>query len=906
MDRSELLSKAMSWMQARGWRHKLAKRRGYEQSLFEHSLIELDVLMELFPILAEPKHYGLSEVEKKTLAVAVLVHDVGKETEAWQAYIRDPKPDLWVPHVNPELTRMVVPDLCMALGLEALSDSEPVQQITAHCAEFHHSRPGRSDGAIMEAMLTGGSDRFLTLAYLVKALDHLCSAASAVEAQDAVADDPALGRHLKVARHEVMMRGVSTTFLHRAAQTAFQQRGWKPLLYFSTTTVYGADPNEAFTEPTVDEIRTALKKEIDAAITGDVTRLMVGSPTGNILPKPDLFSFPESRQYLQTAAGKINSQSFVTAYHREKKRVEETGSAGRTGKAKTKREVIEEYWKLVGRTGGAYSSLMDTDAARISFAQPEMLIFKFFKAMTDPEKVEAISAEGVALARTLYEQTFGNGSWAALQSTSTIMPAKDMAKTVDYYWTLPGSAVGRPKNETVETIHPDERREILIDLLDGIAQQVFTAIDKPSPRDALSQKMAEAFSGDLLKPTAAGDVQALAKKQLAHYERSKPFAGKESANGIHFCPMCNAPFDLRLKQGFKASADFIDNPQTHTNRGIAYGSFGYIIICASCYYERLLLQILLGSRPAEIISLLPRLNLGPGKGEQLVRQVREWVETAKSQMRGETGNLESGFSFGFTDQAARHLGGSDPFTLRPEELLSIFSYRFTPDTQKKRRQEAMKRLKEEFDDDLSALNIACIQSFATWEGAVQALIDNRIDQQECRAIRRQVFRLYETVHLICQTPNLIFIPLSYEVAAGNDESETSKGLRRLFVALLLSLVFDASVAIHKEGDPVDFQGNAGAAYVPPVPAVRSLVGYNWVPITEAKRWLGAIGAASLLVRDTGLPARSALYQILAAEPPEKIARRIEEGGSKKLSPRHIQLIEQLPGFHTTRMKEATL
>lgn len=325
-------------------------------------------------------------------------------------------------------------------------------------------------------------------------------------------------------------------------------------------------------------------------------------------------------------------------------------------------------------------------------AQPEMLVFKFFKAMMDPEKVEAISADGAALARTLYEQTFGRGSWTALQSTSTIMPAKDMARTVDYFWALLGSAVGRPQNETVETIPPDERQEILINLLDGIAQQVFTTIDKPSPRAALSQKMAEAFSGDLLKPTVAGDVQALAQKQLDHYARSKPFAGKESAKGIYFCPICNAPFDLKKKEGIKASADFIDNPQTHTNRGVAYGSFGYIMVCASCYYERLLLQTLSGSRAAEMITLLPRLNLGPGKGEQLIRKVREWTETAKAQMRGDTGNLESGFSFGFTDQAARHLGERDPFALEPEELLSIFSYRFTPDTQKKRRQEAMKRL----------------------------------------------------------------------------------------------------------------------------------------------------------------------------------------------------------------------
>lgn len=75
----------------------------------------------------------------------------------------------------------------------------------AHCAEFHHNRPGRSDGAIMEAMLGGGSDRFLTLAYLVKAIDHFCSAATVADAEDALKNDPALGRHLVVASHEAIV-----------------------------------------------------------------------------------------------------------------------------------------------------------------------------------------------------------------------------------------------------------------------------------------------------------------------------------------------------------------------------------------------------------------------------------------------------------------------------------------------------------------------------------------------------------------------------------------------------------------------------------------------------------------------------------------------------------------------------
>lgn len=873
-DRQNLLARASHWMQARGWKGKLAKRRGYEQSLFEHSLIELDVLLEVLPILAASRHYGLSQTEERVLAVSVLIHDAGKETEAWQGYIRDPHPDRWVPHIIPELTRNLVPEICSTLGFEDVSG--PVQSVMAHCAEFHHSRPGGSDAAIIEAMLTGGSDRFLTLAYLVKAIDHFCSASSPVEAEDAVRSDPALGLHLRVTRHEVAVRGVSTSFLHKAARTAFEQRGWRPLLYFVNATVYAADPNEERVTPTVEEIRAALKSDLDAAMARDVTPLMVGSPTGNILPKPDLFSFSETRQYLQSAGRKISPQSLARKPLR------------------AKRKVVEDYWKLKGRSGKPADEQVEQEAARISVAQPEMMVFKFFKAMTDPDKVKVVREDGAALAAKLYEQTFGPGSWSDLQSTSTLMPARDMARTVDHFWTLPGSRVGRPQNARVETIPPDERLDVLVGLLDGIVRRVYSSIGRSAPRDELANAMAGAFTRDLLTPAVGTDVRTLAQEQLLHYSQSKPFAGKVSRKGVYLCPICNVPF----REGIKASADFIDNPQTHTNRGIAYGSFGYVMVCNTCYYERLLRQILLGSRPAETITLMPRLNFGPGKGGLFIRKVQEWVEAAKAQMRGETGNLEFGFSLGFTDQAARHLADRDPFDIASEELPSIFSYRFTPDTQKKRRQEATKRLKEEFDEDLKTLNAACGQSFSTWEEAVDALVEDRLSQQEFRAIRREVFRLYETMHLICQTPNLIFIPLTYEVAGRNDESDTSKGLRRLYVTILLSLVFDASVAIHKEGEPVDFRVVAGAVYVPPVPAVRALVGYDWLPITEARLWLAAIGAASLLVRDAGLPERSALYQILAADPPEWISRRIEESTRRILTPRHFRLIEQLPRFRS--------
>ena len=142
------------------------------------------------------------------------------------------------------------------------------------------------------------------------------------------------------------------------------------------------------------------------------------------------------------------------------------------------------------------------------------------------------------------------------------------------------------------------------------------------------------------------------------------------------------------------------------------------------------------------------------------------------------------------------------------------------------------------------------------------------------------------------------MPLSYEVAGGDSEADTGKGLRRLYVSILLSLAFDARVAIQKEGEPVDFEGAGGGAYVPPIPAVRGLVHQDWLSIQDATRWLHGIGAASLLARDTGFPVRSSLFQTLSADPPERLARRIEEnwksqGQSRVLSPDQISQIETI-------------
>jgi hypothetical protein len=60
--------RAAGFMVKRGWKRLTAKRREFQQSLFEHTMVELDALISLLPILRKPNHFDLTEEEGKVLS----------------------------------------------------------------------------------------------------------------------------------------------------------------------------------------------------------------------------------------------------------------------------------------------------------------------------------------------------------------------------------------------------------------------------------------------------------------------------------------------------------------------------------------------------------------------------------------------------------------------------------------------------------------------------------------------------------------------------------------------------------------------------------------------------------------------------------------------------------------------
>jgi hypothetical protein len=905
MDIDALRQKAADWMIARDWKRKTAKRGGFNQSLFEHSIYEMDALFVLWPILSQS--WGLSEEDLASLVVGIVVHDVGKETPEWQAYVlSSPGQAGYVSHVVEDLTQAAVDRLFEELGLQGSTDNAKA------FVRYHMQATKTTDRLLFDTIHKGDkTDRWMTLSKIVDQIDNVCSANGLLAAIQAL-EKPPLGKHLKTRYHLVQLRGVSTTLLHRAAIEAYEAAGWSPLLHYSNGTLYVAGSAEQINEPQIEEIEERLASLVEEAMGKEFSNVVVTTDfRASAIGMEPLFDYREIEAYLTKAGQRVSGGE-----NRFGKRI-----ASPSGRSAVEKMICDYFnFRLGEKVTSVDEATLMRESQRISRAYPEMCIFKFFKAaldekmvgdVTTPEtqfeyaalippkkgrKPQAVTPQDIA--RIEYDSVFGEGAFDALQKTSTLQPARDMAFSIDYYWTLPGNQFGLA-TEKVEFAPDEQRKAALIRTLTEIAQKVYACVPEENrPVRVGAREIARHFMLDLMHPSTHQNFMELVGQQLTAYQNSKT-AAKNPKGETHFCPICNTPFGV----GKSAKAAYLDNPESHTNRAVSHGSPGYIVICPACQYERFIQQLLLGGKPSEVLVLLPRMNIGQGSGAALVQKAHELLNRAMVLMSADAQDPNEHVSLSLTQVIARKLADHDVFRLSAQELLDLFTYKASDDTRKKARKALEDALREEFGDTVDDLNAAWDTDFASWDEAVEALIARRVTHDTALSIRADVYKLQPTLRIVCQTPHMILIPLRYPMAVGKD-AEVNKAIRELFTLLILGLALDCSVAVLNSSEAITFEGGEGVALVPRVPALRDLVGSEWVSLDRAEEWLRAIGAASLLVYDTAFPERSNLYALLSSPTRGHIIRRIEQEEEKRRREgrqrfstqqrfQHIQLLETL-------------
>jgi len=169
-----LREEVLQFMIQRGWRDKIAKRRGFEQSLLEHSIICLDVMLTLLPVLRS--RLNLTEEEEQALVLGTAMHDVAKERAEWQAYIAGMGE--YEPHVIPEYTAEAVKALAEWLGFGGQDDARAGANL--------HMRSVQTAARVFAEAQNAGP-RVMLLQRLVADVDNVASAKGLLAARDALA-----------------------------------------------------------------------------------------------------------------------------------------------------------------------------------------------------------------------------------------------------------------------------------------------------------------------------------------------------------------------------------------------------------------------------------------------------------------------------------------------------------------------------------------------------------------------------------------------------------------------------------------------------------------------------------------------------------------------------------------------
>jgi hypothetical protein len=925
---SERIEKAIEWMRSKGW-HRVEAKRGtparplHVQTLFDHTLNLLEVLAGLAPFLVG-KWGGRADFsieEFDTLFVAVLGHDVGKGTEPWQLYVKGLGD--WVSHIRPELVNEIVAEWL-----------EPDQGADASIVvQRHHAGGKQLEAEHLAGVLTGKHHRrHVDLARLLRQIDHVASAPTLREARRAIEEgvDRPLADIVTTAVHQIVVRGVTTTLLHRAALDAFVDAGWRPVLHFPEGTLYVAHKPDTPAPPAEQDIRQGLERLIDQVLTeAHFPRQVVGRRfTETVIAKPELFDAVEFRQYLEEALTRATAAGFRRKDTAERIRVV------------TKYRKLTPFWDSdlpdilsepgpedgVGNFAAAvtYAAVIERMTDRIAEAQPEICAFKFFRDAVGTRKKKLMASDRINLPSAVAPkdrrklqgeitrridsfiewvfQGFGDGAYAALKKTGSLKVAEDMANSVDWFWRVDAEAMGipAPTGATVRDAHrPEKRREVLVEVLDRIAQAAWGSLPPECvPRRISAMTMAEKILADLIQPALAPANPADARRALEAYSVSKQTARKEE--GPHVCPLCNADF----AEGQVAKADFLNKATAFTNRvpALARGGGG-VVICDACRFDRFVEQLLLGKKSAAMLALYPRGQVGAQRGALLVSTAQKLLAEWSKYMTPETPDPERHVSLALTRSIAVQL--DLPSSLEGIDAASIaelFLYENADDKRTAHRRDLKKEVSGLAGKGLAEWNQFWDQAFGSEEAFVNAVLAGEQwvrDDSELTRIRAEVCGVRVDARLVAQTPHLVLLLLPAVLrdkspfAVGKD-SEVNAAIRALFAMLVLGRALDCAVALVEDGRPWEPDMVRGVVKVPDNPALRKLVASEWITLENAERWLQAIAAASQLAPATAFPERSDLYQILTAPTAGHIVRRIdmnEDSGGYQL--RHADLVHRI-------------
>lgn len=823
-----------------------------------------------------------------------------------------------------------------------------------------HHRATQGTASVLDQLLHGGHEdpRWRELARIVEGIDKTCSASSVNEA--ATAAERFLGASLDFVFHRVqVLRGVSTVFLHSACETAFSAVGWTPCLHFADGTLYAATASRSPAKPTIDAVHREMARVLEQLLDpAKLDQQVVGNPTSDMLPKPELFQLGRLEAYLRTASGRSKPSNLRRQLWNEKEKQFTTRFE----------KTLEAYWN---HKDGGDPVPSDHDERqkvldRLVEAVPLDGIIRFFKAALLDDRLlkaerwpledfdyeaanvesDSISGDEATTQETLdrhlaarrqglktwrerlkreYEQVFHPNTFRALEGV-TNDPARNLAKVIDpFLEEVDGKGVkwlSRPSAARAD--------EFIRRLVGIVERSKLPPAAIPSPLDA--GNFAEVFVRDLVVPGSGHRLDADEHLRLYSLGAVCPLSNESSAGAL------GSGSDLGLET------------DGHSNRlpmqGRTWKDRGGVATSSSTRYELMLRRLILGRPAAKLLVLVPPVNLGSAAGRRIVDEVARLEQDVLLHSGAHTPDPTRRFSFSFTEQMARNrdMAGS-------MRLADVLRFRRAPEKSKADRSRLSRGLLEAFASDdatsepaasagdavqareaqaLEALNEECATSFATWDEVVEELYLGRSERasqtlgasEEIRARRRQALELTGDgpARFVCQTPNLILVLLPQAIRTNQKESGANSAIRELFLSLLIADALSVGVALIDPDEALTFTGGEGIVRIPRNAALRSEVArvrsgrqsegtsvgapasHEWLLPHEVGSWLQALAAVHEVAgvqsrkRERAFPERSALYEVLSARSSGALLRRVEAKTKTRASAGLLAALDALTAF----------
>lgn len=592
-------ARAIQFMDQRKWQRFVAKRKQFQQNLFDHSLLALDILIILTRELKEA--LALTDAEIVSARSGAVLHDCAKKTDEFQLYIKDnSKPKAL--DTNKIVAEETVVAFIQELGEPDLCAEDILTNILLHM------RAERTPANLLIRLISAQhqNKRWSLIADLVRLADNLASAYTLLDAKH-ILERSFLAPHLHVNYHSLeKTSSLLASILHQVADNAYQAHGWTPLLRYNDGALYVFASNRGIPMvPTIVEIEQEAVSYFSQLFSSiDFTEYVVGESLLRTFFYSEFFDYRSIPQYLTKASTRVGRKSFIQRPLKSK-------TSGKEGMNRT--EAVEQYLALKGAAEKALPETIELHSQRISNAYPEMAVFRLFKEMMNTEilgKVLTDEAQSVYATKINkpsptpddvleyeYDRIFGQGAYQDLRGMSVLAPAKDMALRVDYFWALNPKDLGCNSDvaKVEYMLDHNKRVGLLIGVLGDVAATVFSCIPAEQrsqwTNDSLYRDMASVCMDIFVHPNPQKDVLALAQMQLAIYQESA--SNLYSKDQPHLCPACGRPV---ISDGFALTATHTSKASAYSNHYHAhgkYGSGGHVVVCVRCKLERYLHQLFL-------------------------------------------------------------------------------------------------------------------------------------------------------------------------------------------------------------------------------------------------------------------------------------------------------------------------